>query len=288
MSAHRPAARPFWLQGKWIMGHVLAVVLVVAFVNLGFWQLRRLEEKQAVNAAIEARSSLPVQPAEEVVSPAAGFGEVERLAYRRVRARGTYDADASVLVRSRSLDGRPGFHVLTPLVDDDGVALVVNRGFTPYTPEPAQALAATQPPPGEVEVTGLLLSTQEREGIGPTDPPEGVLSEISRVDLGRLQQQYGLDLYPLFLQLEAQSPPPASQLPIALGPPEQSEGNHRAYAVQWFVFAAIGAGGWPLLLRNTASERRREAQADLPDPFLVGSPTSRVGQSTENGVRGAT
>lgn len=285
MTAHRPGARPFWLQGKWILGHVLAVVLVVAFLSLGFWQLRRLEEKQTVNAAIEARSSLPVQAVEEVVSPAAGFDEVERLAYRRVSARGTYDADASVLVRSRALDGRPGFHVLTPLVDEEGAALVVNRGFAPYTPEPAEALAATQPPPGEVQVTGLLFATQERPGIGPTDPPEGVLSEISRVDLGRLQQQYGLDLYPLFLQLEAQSPAPANQLPVMLGPPQQSEGNHRAYAVQWFVFAAIGAGGWPLLLRNTARERRREARADLPDPLLVAS-TTHVGASTENGVRG--
>ncbi len=286
MTVATPAARRFWLRPKWVVGHLLVVVLVVAFVNLGFWQLRRLDEKRAVNAAIEARSSLPVRPVEDVVDSPAGFDDVDGLVYRRARAVGTYDANASVLVRSRSLEGRPGFHVLTPLLTHDGAALVVNRGFAPFTTDPAEALAATRPPPGEVEVTGVLLATQEREGIGPTDPPEGVLQEISRVDLARLQAQYGTDLYPLYLQLSAQVPAPAGALPIVLPDPEQNEGNHLSYAVQWFVFAAVGAVGWPLLLRNTAGERRRPSDAAAPPPrFSVGSTSSQVARSRQNGAR---
>ena len=283
MTVARRAVRPFWLQPKWMVGHVLAVVLVVAFVNFGFWQLRRLDDRRTLNAAIESRSTLPVQPVDAVVDPAAGFGEVDGLEYRRVSAVGTYDAGASVLVRSRSLDGRPGFHVLTPLVIDGEAALVVNRGFVPFTADPGQALAAVGPPAGSVEVRGLLLGTQERQGIGPTDPP-GLLSEIARVDLGRLQQQYGGDLYPLYLQLEAQVPANAGELPVVLPPPEQTEGNHLAYAVQWFVFAAIGAVGWPLLLRNAARERRAPPGAAPTAPFSVGSTSPHVGESTKNGV----
>ncbi len=250
------APRPFWLRPKWVVGHVLVVVLVVAFVNFGFWQLRRLDERRAANATVEARSSLPVQPVDDLMPAGAGLDDVEGLEYRRATAEGTYDADASVLVRSRSLDGRPGFWVLTPLVLDDGSALVVNRGFAPFTTEPAEALAATRPPPGTVEVTGLLFTTQERQGIGPTDPPEGVLTEVARVDLARLQQQYPAELQPVFLQLEAQAPP-GGDLPIPLPEPEQSEGSHLSYAFQWFTFAAVGAVGWPLLLRHTARERTR-------------------------------
>ena len=263
------SARPFWLQPKWLVGHVLVVVLVVAFVNFGFWQLRRLDEKRTVNAAIEARSTLPVQPIDQIVDPGAGFDDVAGLVYRRVSARGTYDADATVLVRSRSLASRPGFHVLTPLLTDDGAALMVNRGFAPFSADPAEVRAATRPPQGEVEVTGLVLATQERAGIGPTDPAEGVLTEIARVDLARLQAQYRADLYPLYLQVTDQVPaPPAGGLPIALPEPEQSEGSHLSYAAQWFVFAAIGAGGWPLLLRNTGREGNRDGDGD-PPPFLV-------------------
>ena len=275
MARSTKSQHPFWLRPRWVVGHVLVVVLVVAFVNLGFWQLRRLDERRTANAVIEARSSVPVQPLAEVVDPGAAFADVEGLPYRRVVARGTYDAEASVLVRSRALEGRPGFHVLTPLVTEDRTALVVNRGFAPFTADPAEVLAATRPPAGDVEVTGLLLGTQERQGIGPTDPAGGVLTEIARVDLGRLQQQYGADLYPVYLQLQAQSPPPG-ELPVVLPPPEQSEGSHLAYAGQWFLFAAVGAIGWPFLLRHTARENRH------PDPFFVTSATQGVANVTEN------
>lgn len=267
--------RPFWLRPKWVVGHVLVIVLFLAFANFGFWQLRRLEERKDANAVIEARSSVPVQPLDEVVAAGDGVGDVGELPYRRVVARGTYNAGASVLVRSRALEGRPGFHVLTPLVLEGGSAVMVNRGFAPFSAEPAEALAATRPPAGEVEVAGLLLATQERHGIGPTDPAGGVLTQIARVDLARLQQQSSADLYPLFLQLQEQSPP-SGELPVALPAPEQTEGNHLTYAVQWFLFAAVGAIGWPVLLRHTAREDR------LPPSFIVTSATEGVADVTKN------
>jgi cytochrome oxidase assembly protein ShyY1 len=267
-----------------VVGHVLVVVLVVAFVNFGFWQLRRLDERRAANAMVEARSSVPVQPLDDVVDPGAAFSSVEDLAYRRVGVRGTYDAGASVLVRSRALEGRPGFHVLTPLVTDGGAAVVVNRGFAPFTAEPAEALAATRPPAGEVEVTGLLLATQERQGIGPTDPAGGVLTEIARVDLARLQQQYATDLYPVYLQLQAQAPP-SGDLPVVLPELEQSEGSHLSYAMQWFLFAAVGAVGWPVLLRHTAREDGDPTHptSSSPSPFSVDSAVPETADPTKKG-----
>jgi cytochrome oxidase assembly protein ShyY1 len=277
-------SRPFWLEPKWVAGHVLAVVLVVLFVNLGLWQLQRLDEKRERNAAIAAQSSAPAQPLDDVVGPEAAPSEVDQLVYRRASARGTWDADASVLVRSRSLGGRPGFHVLTPLVTGDGAALIVNRGFAPLTADPEEALAATRPRPGTVEVNGVLLAGQQREGIGPTDPAEGVLTQIARVDLARLQQQYGAPLYPMYLQLTEQAPAPAGDLPVVLPEPEQDEGNHLSYAVQWFAFAAIGAGGWPVLLRHTARERG----SPPPPSFSVGSPRLSDGDPTKNGKGEAT
>src|SRR4051812_40633082 len=36
----------FWLRPKWIFGHLLCLFLVLVFIWCGFWQLRRLHEKQ--------------------------------------------------------------------------------------------------------------------------------------------------------------------------------------------------------------------------------------------------
>ena len=241
------------LRPRWLVGTVIAVLLIVLFVNLGLWQLRRLDEKKDRNAAIEERSARPVAPITEVVDAEARYGEVDELVYRRASAEGRFDAEGEVRIRSRSLDGRPGVWVVTPLRLDDGTALAVNRGFVPLSTE------APAPPGGEVEVTGLLFASQEREGIGPRDPTGGRLDELSRLDLDRLQQQYGADLYPMWLQLAEAEPPVEGELPVLLPEPEQDEGPHLSYAVQWFLFAAVGAVGWPLLLRRTAAEDRKRA-----------------------------
>jgi cytochrome oxidase assembly protein ShyY1 len=248
------------LRPRWLVGTVIAVLLIALFVTLGLWQLRRLDEKRDRNAAIEERSALPVAPVTEVVDAGAGFDEVDELVYRRASARGRYDAAGEVRIRSRSLDGRPGVWVVTPLRLDDGAALAVNRGFVPLNTD------VPPPPGGDVEVTGLLFATQEREGIGPRDPTGRRLEELSRLDLDRLQQQYGTDLVPLWLQLAESDPPVEGGLPMVLPEPDQDEGPHLSYAVQWFLFATIGAIGWPLVLRRAAAEdRKRAARAGDPD-----------------------
>ena len=76
------------LRPRWLVGTIIAVVVVVVVVGLGFWQLRRLDEKRDRNAAIEERSSLPVQPVDVVVDVGTGFGVVEDLVYRRASATG--------------------------------------------------------------------------------------------------------------------------------------------------------------------------------------------------------
>src|SRR5690606_12189944 len=101
LARHLVAGR-FWLRPKWVFGHVLCLFLIVLFVNLGFWQLRRLDEKQARNALIEARTdAAPIDLADAL---AAG---PEAARYRRVVATGRWLPDDTVLIRSRSLDGAP-------------------------------------------------------------------------------------------------------------------------------------------------------------------------------------
>jgi surfeit locus 1 family protein len=253
--------RPFWLRPRWVVGHVLVLVLVVTAVNLGFWQLRRLDERRAFNAEVAGRAEAAPAPIGELVEAGEGTEVGAEVRYRRATAEGEYDPEGQVLIRSRTLNERPGYWLVTPLVLDDGSALAVNRGFVPFTAEPAVAFAAAPPPVGRVAVRGLVLASEERQGIGPTDVAEGRLEALVRVDVERLDQQYEPDLLPVYLQLEAQDPPADEQLPVLLPSPEQGEGNHLSYAGQWFLFAAVGAIGWPVLLRKTAQDERRRREA---------------------------
>jgi surfeit locus 1 family protein len=221
-----------------LVGHVVVLVLAALFIRLGFWQLSRFDEKRDRRDTASTRLSAAVADPNDL-SPEEGE-------FRRVRVAGVYDRFHQVEVRNRTQSGIAGRWVLTPVVPDaGGNAVVVNRGFVP-------AREHVPPPPmGRVIVEGILLRSQTRGSFGPKDPETGTLSVLNRVDVARFDRQVPGDFYPLWLQLTAQTPPPID-LPLPLPPPEIGLGPHLPYAVQWFIFAAIGLIGWPILVRRRA------------------------------------
>lgn len=241
----------FALRGRWLVGHVVVLLLAALFVRLGIWQLHRRQERQAANARIEARLEAPAALIAELVDPRAAFAP--DVVDRQLRAVGRYDRANEVLVRSRSLQGASGKWVLTPLRLADGTAVIVNRGWVPLDDQaPLSGDAAA--PSGQVTVRGLARASQQRGPFGPTDPRAGRLRELNRVDLPRLQRQLPYDVYPVWLQLQVQSPGPRGNLPALLPGPDLSGGPHFSYAMQWFAFAAVGLVGWPLLIRRSARD----------------------------------
>jgi surfeit locus 1 family protein len=256
---YRFALRPWW-----IVSHIVVLAIVVAFVNLGVWQLRRLDEVQERNAQLAAR--LAEDPADVAGLVASGETDGAAIEDRRVTATGTYRADEIVLIRGRSLDDAPGSWVVAPLELDDGRVVAVNRGWIRndgrFTEVPDEYRTV---PEGEVAVEGLLHSSQERGTFGPTDPPDGQLETMARVDLDRLDEQVEGDVLPVWIQLttaEAGAPDPSPQL-LDL-PVVNDEGPHLSYAVQWAIFATIAIGGYPLILRRAARERGQRHPDDAP------------------------
>lgn len=241
----------FLLSPRWMLGHVLAATAVTTCVALGFWQLRRLDERQARNALLEARSTMSEEALGRLAPSAARPG---RLAYRRVLASGSYDPQMEVVLRARTLEGRAGNHVLTPLVTAEGYAVIVDRGWVPLEmDDPPVAPAA--PPPGQVRVTGLLLPAEPKSRFGPQDPPPGIVEGVARIDPGRLRQQLPYPVLPLYLLLVSQEPPQAGGLPELVPPPVPDEGPHLSYAVQWFAFAAVALVVYGALVRKEARLR---------------------------------
>jgi surfeit locus 1 family protein len=252
----------FALTPKWIVRHVLVVALVVTMLLLGFWQLRRLDDKRDHKALVEARQEAPVAEVRDLLSADAAVDDptVEHVLYRTVRAAGTYLADATVVVENRTFNGAPGGWVLTPLLLDDDTAVIVNRGFIGFDRE--GAIVPPAPSAGRVTVEGLLFPSQQRGRFGAIDPEAGELTVLARVDLDRYEVQLDADLLPAYVQLVTSDPPEEPAEPgqpelVALGPPELDEGPHLAYAVQWFIFSTIAAGGYVLLLRRMARDEGR-------------------------------
>ncbi|MGK2949081.1 MAG: SURF1 family protein [Acidimicrobiales bacterium] len=252
----------FLREPKWLIRHVAVVALVVAMVAAGFWQLRRHDDKRTYKALVEDRQEQPAAPVGALldVDSAVDATAVDDVLYRTVTASGTYLDDDTVVVENRTLNGSSGAWVLTPLVLDDGNAVVVNRGFIGFDRQ--GDIVAPPAPEGPVAVEGLLFPSQTRGRFGPTDPADGDLDVLARVDLDRYEAQLDVALLPAYVQAvtttpaEAAPPEGEPQL-VALGPPEPDLGPHLAYAAQWFIFTTIAAGGYGLLLRKVAAERAR-------------------------------
>jgi cytochrome oxidase assembly protein ShyY1 len=262
MSSYRFALRP-----RWVLSHLLIALLVVVMVSLGFWQLRRLHEKQAANRAVKANTALAETPVDSLLSPGGDYAAGNAAAFRRVTATGTYDVANEVIVRARTLNGQPGVWVLTPLRLAGGSAVVVNRGFLPSAGTPDSVPADAAPPGGTVSVHGLVQATQTRGAIGATDPADGHLFDMARADVARLAQQVGYPLLPAYVQLKTSDPASPGSLPTPLPDPVLDEGPHLSYAIQWFLFSTIAVIGYPLILRRRA--RQGDEKAALDEPVLA-------------------
>lgn len=245
-----PPVYGFVFRGRWLVGHIVVVALAFLFIRLGFWQLSRLDEVRAHNDLVRARQAMLVAPLEDLLTPT--VPDPGAALYRRTQAIGTYDAAGQVVVRFRTVEGQTGGFVLTPLRMVGGAAVVVNRGFVPLAGSDQPIPAASQPVAGEVRVIGLTVSGETAGTVLESDPGTGAAKVMSTVDLDRIRADLAYDLYPVVLVLQEQDPSAAEGAPAPLPPPDLSEGPHLSYAIQWFLFTAVGLIGWPLLIRQSA------------------------------------
>jgi surfeit locus 1 family protein len=236
---------------------LIALTVAAVCVRLGIWQLHRLAQKRAFNAAVVAGTSASPAPVQAL---AAGG---ESVAYRRAEATGRYDPAREILFYGRdNANGDPGSDVLTPMRLDGGGAILVDRGWIPFDPnQPLPVPGAASAPVGGVTVTGVLFppdsSTPPEAGTAP-------VTIVRRVNLAQIDAQLPYRLLPFYLLLQVQAPAQSAGMPSPAPLPELSEGPHLSYAIQWFSFAAIAILGYGLLLRRDL-RAERSASVDQRD-----------------------
>lgn len=249
----------------WVLSHVLVVLGVLVMVRLGLWQMSRWHEESDNRDRIEA--SLEAEPAAlaEVVEAGADPSDVpESARYRRVLLRGSWLGDETVVIRNRSLDGSPGGWLATPLLQPDGTAVAVVRGWVDLDLANGGApFPGTEPPAGEVVVVGPVMLTQQRAGLGPADPAEGALDSFARLDLERWASQLDVPLAPVWVMAADTEPPEGAESVRPLEPEVPSPSQNFSYMVQWWIFATIAAGGYLLVLRKVAQSKSGPSQVPL-------------------------
>lgn len=238
------------LTGRWWLNHLLVLLVLLVLINLGLWQLRRLEERRTLNQNIQTALSQPAIPLRDAqIDP-------EMLHFRRVAVTGVFDNAAAIVLRNQLKGETPGVHLITPLrLGGSEQAVLIDRGWLPRREADLEPTDLTPyEVSGEVTLEGIAYRTQTRSGwISPLDPPlrEGQTRLVNwfRVDIDRIQQQVPYPLLPVFIR----QLPDSSTQPDTLPQPEAltlSEGSHLGYALQWFSFAAILVVTYGIFLRQ--------------------------------------
>lgn len=216
----------------------------VAFCWLGTWQVHRLAWKRALIASVEQRvHAAPV--------PAPGprdWGRVADLAYLHVRLHGHFLDHRDTRTQAVS-DYGTGAWVMTPLVTDEGQAVLVNRGFVPDEQRPAAA------PLGAVTVTGLLRVSEPKGGFLQSNDPAA--DRWHSRDVAAIAAKRGLsNVAPYFVDADGTGKAggwPKGGLTVISFP-----NNHLQYAITWYGMAAMMLLCGAILLR---SERKAREQA---------------------------
>jgi len=197
------------------LGLIVAALIVAAgCTRLGIWQLDRLRQRKARNAALAERLARPMLEARAGI-PA------DSARQRRVLARGRYEFSAERTWPGRSYEGTPGVALITPMRLADGSAVLVDRGWVP-SPDAFHVDHNAYREPDSATVWGIARTL-----------PRG------RADVD------STGYLPFVIEVVE---PVARGLPRRWPRPAFDTGPHLSYAIQWFSFAAIFLIGWISLL----------------------------------------
>jgi cytochrome oxidase assembly protein ShyY1 len=240
------------LSSRWILIHLGVASLILVMLNLGFWQLNRLEIKKDFNSVLRENTSTPIQTLDKAVPTTWNNATSEWI---RVSLTGTYDSTKAVTIINRSQDGTAGYNSAVPFTSLNNRTILVNRGFVPLVmPTPTI-------PSGEIQIVGYLRASQSRTGLGPIDSTEAGNTEFQRFDIPLISSNVGGGLEPMFLQLIQESPASNSPWPAIVQLPPLDEGTHFSYALQWFFFCLVAFTAWIVVIRRKITQVNALTQA---------------------------
>lgn len=223
---------------------LVVLVLLPLMVFLGFWQLSRGQEKQALlQSCAERRAAQPLSVAQ--------LAAVADPAFRRVQLRGEFDAGHSVLLDNRMRDGKAGVELLQPFHDQaSGQWLLLNRGWLPWpdrrtppaftTPDqPLNINAWVYVAPGETFQLHADPAAAQWPRLLTALHPQALWAELERSGFA--------------FELRAEAGPATyeTQWPVVAMGPEK----HVGYAVQWFAMALALLGLYLYLGWHNAREK---------------------------------
>ena len=213
---------------------LLTAVAVAAFVSLGWWQVGRAREKQALVESFARGTQTSVELLADIA-----IDDLPR--YQHLRAEGHYEPAYQVLLDNMpSQSGRPGYRILTPFRrQGSDRLLLVDRGWVPLGAS-REALPAIGVTAEHRAVSGRLDQLPVpgvRVGAATAPGDESWPRVMNFPRQSDLEQALGSPVESRILLLDPAAPDGYERVwrpSVGFGPE-----RHLGYAIQWFALALV-------------------------------------------------
>lgn len=246
---------------RWGAYVALVVVFAIACGFLSWWQWDRRDEAVAKIELVERNYDAEPVPIEELL-PDANRWDADA-EWHPVTLVGEYLPAEQLLVRNRVYAGKPGFEQLVPFRLTSGEIVVIDRGWLSvgYAQDLPDVVPA--PPSGETTVV-VRLRPSEPDLPGRTADA----GQIPSVDVPTIIDGVGGVGYTGTYGLIVSEQPGAEEMPAPAVRPDNDEGPHASYALQWIAFGILAFIGlvwaWRREIRIAALPRAEQAAARAP------------------------
>lgn len=223
---------------------VATLLLLPLLISLGFWQIDRAHQKEAMQQAfLEKRKAEPL----DLAAARDLRGDRKAMMWRECLLRGHYLTSEQFLLDDVIEKGVPGYLVYTPFqLQGQDTLVLVNRGWIPAGPR-RDVVPDFPTPAGPQRIRGVAKAPQSA-GIALGGPGGeklgGGLVRVQHLDLAGLAKPRHWDLLPYVVRLE---PEAGSGFVRDWIPPGFGRMRHLGYAFQWFAMAAVLVGIYVVL-----------------------------------------
>ena len=213
---------------RWIT-LIATIAVVTAGIMLGNWQLRRADEKRAIEARLTERQAQ--SPLDIGAAPQDDAG----IEYRRVTVQGEFDRDWPLYLDNRPQNGNAGFYVLMPFkIAGTQMHVLVERGWIAVDPHQRTHIAAPAAPEGTIGIEGIAISNPGRVlQLGQPAPLQpGAIVQNLTVEEFAAASKYAMQ--PFVVEQTGNQ-----QDGLVRDWPKPSAGieRHLGYAFQWYALA---------------------------------------------------
>lgn len=231
---------------KTITFGILTTVAAVVCVRLGVWQLDRLQQRRAQNAIVTERGVAPVLSVADLRGQ-----DTSVTHWRRVRVDAVADYEHELVHATRTQNGSPGVHLLTPVRPLDGswgdTAVLVLRGYL-YAADGRTVDLGKARESDTLHVETLLTSFPPvRAGQARMQSSPRAMRLLNPDSIATL---IGRPVAPFVLLVLGDTTMTDITRPSRVPPPPITEGPHLSYALQWFSFATVFVVGFLAFTRT--------------------------------------